>query len=189
MQYNTIIDFKEKDTRIKRIPWYYAPSYLLIWIGLFTAVVYPLFHYLPASVRLSEEETKPGQFVAERAHRILCKLDQMGPKIVGDYMNEIVMVKFLLDEITTIHGVMLSELYELEVDVQRASGAYLHWEMINMYQAVQNVVVKLSSKSSNSTSYLLINSHYDTKPGSVGKSGISSPNLWLTCNSILSRHW
>lgn len=169
MQYNTIIELKEKDTRIKRLPWYYAPSYLLIWIALFIAVVYPLFNYLPASVSLSEEETKPGQFVAERAHRILCKLDQMGPKIVGDYMNEIVMVNFLLDEITAINRVMRSELYELEVDVQKASGAYLHWEMINMYQAVQNVVVKLSSKSSNSTSYLLINSHYDTKPGSVGK--------------------
>jgi len=67
---------------------------------------------------------------------------------------------------------MRSDIYEMEVDVQRASGAYLHWEMINMYQAVQNVIVKLSTKSSNSTSYLLINSHYDTKPGSVGKSGI-----------------
>lgn len=169
MHYNTVIDLVEKDTRIKRIPWYYAPTYLVIWVGLFSAVVYPLFHYLPTGIKVNEEETKPGQFVAERAQRILSKLDQMGPKIVGDDMNENIMVNFLLDEIAIIHDLMLSELYDLEVDVQKASGAYLHWEMINMYQAVQNVVVKLSSKNSNSTSYLLINSHYDTKPGSVGK--------------------
>lgn len=169
MQYNSIIDLMEKDTRVKRLPWYYAPSYLLIWVALFSAVVIPLFNHLPTSVRVNEEENKPGQFVAERAYGILAKLDAMGPKIVGDEMNEKTMVKFMLDEIETIRAVMLKELYDLEVDVQKASGAYLHWEMINMYQAVQNVIVKLSSKGSNSTSYMLINSHYDTKPGSVGK--------------------
>lgn len=185
MQYNSIIDLMEKDTRVKRLPWYYAPSYLLFWVGLFTAVVIPLFNHLPTSVRVNEEENSPGQFVAERAYRILAKLDTMGPKIVGDEMNEKTMVKFMLDEIETIRVVMLKDLYDMEVDVQKASGAYLHWEMINMYQAVQNVIVKLSSKTSNSTSYLLINSHYDTKPGSVGKSKLNTLSVHCITNCTL----
>ncbi|EDW01016.1 endoplasmic reticulum metallopeptidase 1 [Drosophila grimshawi] len=165
---NTIILVSEKDTLHKQLPWYYAPSFLLFWVALFFAVVFPLFYSLPTPVNLAEETSKPGQFVAERAQQKLLELDRMGPKIVGDEMNEKTMVEFMLKEIDTVRSVMRHDLYEMEVDVQRASGAYLHWEMINMYQAVQNVVVKLSTKSSNSTSYLLINSHYDTKPGSVG---------------------
>ncbi|XP_064543535.1 endoplasmic reticulum metallopeptidase 1-like [Drosophila montana] len=165
---NTIIELTEKDHPKKQLPWYYAPSFLLLWVALFFAVVFPLFNSLPTPVKIEEEATKPGQFVAERAQYILLELDRLGPKIVGDEMNEKTMVEFMLREIEAVRGEMRQDLYDLEVDVQRASGAYIHWEMINMYQAVQNVVVKLSTKSSNSTSYLLINSHYDTKPGSVG---------------------
>ncbi|XP_062134527.1 endoplasmic reticulum metallopeptidase 1-like [Drosophila sulfurigaster albostrigata] len=165
---NTIIEWIEKDKRTKPLPWYYAPSYLFIWVALFFAVVFPLFNYLPTAIKIEEEASKPGQFVAERAQQILLELDRMGPKIVGDEMNEKTMVEFLLNKIELVRQVMRTDIYELEVDVQRASGAYLHWEMINMYQAVQNVIVKLSTRSSNSTSYLLINSHYDSKPGSVG---------------------
>ncbi|EDW47547.1 GM21369 [Drosophila sechellia] len=40
--------------------------------------------------------------------------------------------------------------------------------MWNMYQGIQNVIVKLSTKESQSESYLLINSHFDSKPGSPG---------------------
>lgn len=38
----------------------------------------------------------------------------------------------------------------------------------NMYQGIQNVIVKLTTKESQSDSYLLINSHFDSKPGSPG---------------------
>jgi len=79
------------------------------------------------------------------------------------------MVEFLLGEISKVRDEMRNDLYDMEVDVQRSSGSFLHWQMINMYQGIQNVVVKLSSKSSNSTSYLLVNSHYDSKPSSVGR--------------------
>ncbi|ALC41588.1 CG13160, partial [Drosophila busckii] len=164
---STIIELNA-EKRQKAIPWYYAPTYLLFWLALFFAVVVPLFNYLPTAVRESEESTKPGEFVAERAQKLLLVLDRMGPKIVGDEMNEKTMVDWMLREVDKVRQVMREDLYEIEVDVQRASGAYLHWEMINMYQAVQNVVVKVSTKSSNSSNYLLINSHTDTKPGSVG---------------------
>jgi len=166
---DTLIKLKEKDGTPKRLEWYYAPVYLLFWVGLFFAVCYPLFNHLPTGVKIEEESNLPGTFVAQRAESILLQLDLMGPKIAGDYVTEVLMVEFLLAEISKVREEMRDDLYEMEVDVQRSSGAFLHWQMINMYQGIQNVVVKLSSKSSNSTSYLLVNSHYDSKPSSVGK--------------------
>ncbi|KAH8301329.1 hypothetical protein KR059_000274 [Drosophila kikkawai] len=63
---------------------------------------------------------------------------------------------------------MRSDLYELEVDVQSPTGGYVFIDMVNMYQGIHNVIVKLSSKSSRSESYLLLNSHFDSKPSSPG---------------------
>ncbi|XP_002138481.3 endoplasmic reticulum metallopeptidase 1-like [Drosophila pseudoobscura] len=165
---DTRIDLNEKDRPPKQLPWYYGPVYLLFWVGLFFAVVYPLFNHLPTGVKVEEESAKAGKFVAQRAETTLLKIDLMGPKIAGDYVTEVLMVQLLLEEIEKVRQEMRQDLYELEVDVQRAQGAFLHWQMINMYQGIQNVVVKLSAKSSNSTSYLLVNSHYDSKPSSVG---------------------
>ncbi|KAH8320558.1 hypothetical protein KR067_005281, partial [Drosophila pandora] len=161
-------DLREKNKSQKRLAWYYAPVYLLFWVGLFFAVVHPLFNHLPTGVKLEEESDLPNTFIAQRAESLLLKLDLMGPKIAGDYVTEVLMVELLLEEIEKVRQAMRSDLYDLEVDVQRSSGAFLHWQMINMYQGIQNVVVKLSCKSSNSSSYLLVNSHYDSKPSSVG---------------------
>ncbi|KAH8400960.1 hypothetical protein KR009_002177, partial [Drosophila setifemur] len=163
-----LIDVMEKKKDSKQLSWYYAPVYLLCWVGLFFAVVYPLFNHLPTGIKLEEESNMPNTFIAQRAESLLIKMDLMGPKIAGDYVTEVLMVDLLLDEISKVSQQMRHDLYELEVDVQKSSGAFLHWQMINMYQGIQNVVVKLSSKSSNSTSFLLVNSHYDSKPSSVG---------------------
>ncbi|EDV56334.2 endoplasmic reticulum metallopeptidase 1 [Drosophila erecta] len=166
---DTLLELKQKAERFsKQLEWYYSPAYLLFWVGLFFAVSYPLFNYLPTGVKIEEEANLPGTFVAQRAESILIQLDLMGPKIAGDYVTEVEMVQFLLGEISKVREEMRNDLYEMEVDVQRSSGSFLHWQMVNMYQGIQNVVVKLSSKSSNSTSYLLVNSHYDSKPSSVG---------------------
>ncbi|KAH8275871.1 hypothetical protein KR026_003392 [Drosophila bipectinata] len=162
------LDLKERTKSIKMLAWYYAPVYLLFWVGLFFAVVYPIFNHLPTGVKLEEESDLPNTFIAQRAESLLLKLDLMGPKIAGDYVTEVLMVELLLEEIGKVRQVMKSDLYDLEVDVQRSSGAFLHWQMVNMYQGIQNVVAKLSCKSSNSSSYLLVNSHYDSKPSSVG---------------------
>ncbi|XP_030558012.1 endoplasmic reticulum metallopeptidase 1-like [Drosophila novamexicana] len=156
-----------KNLRAK-LPWYYAPAFLLFWLALFFAVVIPLFNRLPDSVTIAEESLKPGEFVAERAQQLLYSFDSIGPKVVGSVANEKLTVDFLLGEVENVRTAMRSDLYELEVDVQQSSGAYMHWNMVNMYQAVQNVVVKLSTRSSTSESYLLLNSHFDSKPSSPG---------------------
>ncbi|XP_068151368.1 endoplasmic reticulum metallopeptidase 1-like [Drosophila tropicalis] len=166
---NTIVElFAGNTKRHRQLPWYFAPAFLLLWLALFYAVVQPLFNHLPKGIRIDEESAKPGQFVAERAHDLLLEIDAMGPRVVGDVANEVTIVEFLLNEIENIRSAMREDLYEMEVDVQRASGSYVIKGMTNVYQGVQNVIVKLSSRNSNSTAQLLLNSHYDSKPGATG---------------------
>jgi len=158
---------KEKELK-RRLPWYYAPSFLLLWVALFFAVVLPLFYRLPERITIADEPLKPGEFVAERAQKILYEFDRIGPKVVGSIANEVTTVAFLLNEVEKIRREMHSDLFDLEVDVQQPSGSYVVGTMTSIYQGIQNVVVRLSTTSSNSSSYLLINSHFDTKPGSPG---------------------
>ncbi|XP_032306537.1 endoplasmic reticulum metallopeptidase 1 [Drosophila ananassae] len=165
---NLIIEVDGERRPTKRFAWYYAPTYLLFWVGLFFAVIYPLFQNLPTGLKISQESDNPGKFVAERAQAQLLEISLLGPRLVGDTPNEVTVVKYLLDEIEKIRLLMREDLYEMEVEVQRVSGSYVIKGFTNHYQAVQNVLVKLSTKSSNSTNYLLVNSHYDTKPGAPG---------------------
>ena len=151
-----------------RVGWYYAPTFLLFWLALFFAVVVPVFFNLPKGLTLNNEHENPGKFIGERAQRILLDFDMIGPKVTGSHANENTTVQLLIDEVEKIRQVMQHDLYDLELDIQVVSGAYLHWSMVNMYQALQNVVVKLSCKNSSSQNYLLINSHFDSKPGSPG---------------------
>ncbi|XP_002138480.2 endoplasmic reticulum metallopeptidase 1 [Drosophila pseudoobscura] len=151
-----------------RLAWYYAVAFLLLWVALFYAVVIPLFHRLPEKITIAQESLKPGEFVVERAQNMLYQFDRIGPKVVGSVANEVTTVAFLVDAVDNIRREMRSDLYELEVDVQQPSGAFTIGTMTSMYHGIHNVVVKLSSKSSNSSSYLLLNSHFDSKPSSPG---------------------
>ncbi|XP_017039083.1 endoplasmic reticulum metallopeptidase 1-like [Drosophila ficusphila] len=158
---------KEKELR-RKLPWYYAPTFLLLWVALFYAIVLPLFYRLPDRITIADEPLKPGEFVAERAQKVLYEFDRIGPKVVGSVANEVTTVAFLLNEVEKIRQEMRTDLYDLELDVQQPTGSYVVGTMTSIYQGIQNVVVKLSTSSSNSSSYLLINSHFDTKPGSPG---------------------
>ncbi|EDV36214.1 uncharacterized protein Dana_GF12847 [Drosophila ananassae] len=154
--------------RTQRPSWYYAPTFILLWVGIFYAVVIPLYNYLPDRVTFSEESWKPGQFVGERAQKQLYVYDRIGPKVTGSYANEITTVEFLVNEVEKVRAEMQTDLYELEVDVQSPTGSYVFVDMVNMYQGIHNVVVKLSPKGSPSQAYLLLNSHFDSKPTSPG---------------------
>ncbi|XP_030376828.1 endoplasmic reticulum metallopeptidase 1-like isoform X2 [Scaptodrosophila lebanonensis] len=146
----------------------YAPGFLLFWVTLFFALVIPLFNRLPEGLTIEDESHNKGAFIAERAQKLLYEYDVIGPKVVGSHENENVTVALLRSEIDSIRQVMLTGMFEMEVDVQQVSGAYMRSSIVNMYQGVQNVVVKLSCKVSTSNSYLLVNSHFDSKPGSPG---------------------
>ncbi|XP_017150804.1 endoplasmic reticulum metallopeptidase 1-like [Drosophila miranda] len=152
-------------------PWYFEAGFLLFWATLFLAIVVPLFYRLPTP--LTVHDTNQDVFIAERAHKTLAGLANIGTKVVGSQGNEVYTVQFLLAELELIKQQVLLEYYDIEIDVQIASGSYIHWTMINMYQGVQNIVIKLSPKGSTSETYLLVNSHFDSKPTSpsVGDAG------------------
>nr|XP_017033140.1 endoplasmic reticulum metallopeptidase 1-like [Drosophila kikkawai] len=160
------LSLKKESVGRQRLSWHYAPSFLLLWLSLFFAIVIPLYNRLPDKINASEESVKPGEFVAERAMSQLYVYDRIGPKVTGSYANEVKTVAFLLNEVEKIKEQMLSDLYEIEVDVQTPSGGFSFGSMVSMYQGIQNIVVKLNAKQSQSENYLLINSHFDSKPGS-----------------------
>ncbi|XP_052839792.1 endoplasmic reticulum metallopeptidase 1-like [Drosophila gunungcola] len=162
------LSLRKGHVRHRRLSWYHAPSFLLLWLALFYAIVIPLYYRLPDRVTVARESLSPGEFVAERAQRQLHTYDRIGPKVTGSYANEVTTVAFLVNETEKIRAEMRSDLYELEVDVQSPTGGYVFNDMVNMYQGIHNVIVKLSVKSSQSESYLLLNSHFDSKPGSPG---------------------
>lgn len=148
--------------------WYWAPVFIAFWFLLFYLAVIPSFHYLPETITIEQEANNPGRFIGERAENTLLRLTKIGPKVVGSPANEQSAVAFLLAEIAKVRSEARLDLYNIEEDVQIASGNYVLWKMVNCYQSIQNVVVKVSAKNSNSTAALLINSHYDTVPGSAG---------------------
>ncbi|XP_016953643.2 endoplasmic reticulum metallopeptidase 1 isoform X1 [Drosophila biarmipes] len=147
-----------------RGPWYLASGFLLFWALLFFAVVIPLFYHLPKGLTL--EDASKGVFIAERAQNHLYEFDEIGTKVVGSEGNEIKTVDYLMSLVIEIQESCLDEYFDVEVDLQEVSGSYIHWTMINQYQGVQNIVIKLSPKNSTSEAYLLVNSHFDSKPTS-----------------------
>ncbi|KAH8233794.1 hypothetical protein KR026_012471, partial [Drosophila bipectinata] len=147
-----------------QLPWYFAGGVVLFWALLFVSVVKPLFYRLPEPQTL--EDAPNGGFIAERAYANLYEFGAIGTKVVGSDNNEIKTVAFLLKEINLIKDNLNTDLFELEIDVQRAYGAYVKWNLVNMYQGIQNVVVKLSPKGSTSENYVLVNSHFDSQPTS-----------------------
>jgi len=129
------------------------------------AISIPASHRLPRPLTIEDEAKHPDQFIAERAENNLRELVSLGPRVVGSRQNEMAALKLLSQKMQKIRS---GSANEIEVDVQVASGSYVHWSMVNMYQSIQNIVVKISPKGSNSTTYLLVNSHYDSVPAGPG---------------------
>ncbi|XP_070069647.1 endoplasmic reticulum metallopeptidase 1-like isoform X2 [Drosophila takahashii] len=153
-----------KRLRNPRGPCFLASGFYLFWLLLFLAVVVPLFHRVPGPKSI--EDASKGVFIAQRAMDNLYNLVKIGPKVVGSENNEIKTVQFLLKELALIEENVLDDLFDIEVDLQEVSGSYIHWTMVNKYQGVQNIVIKLSPKNCTSETYLLVNSHFDSKPTS-----------------------
>lgn len=162
-KYHIDVDFEVP----KKINWYYAPLLAAFWLVIYLAVVVTQIDHLPKAIHGAEEHKYPDKFISERAELTLMGLARIGPKVVGSVANEVTAVEFLKNEISKIQQ-QASDYFEFELDVQIASGSYMHWSMINMYQSIQNVVVKMKAKDSTSDNYVLINSHYDSVPGSPG---------------------
>lgn len=117
----------------------------------------------------------PTRFVSERAYDHVAYLaDEIGFRVAGSANNEILAVKYIIDQIEQIKGNKSDEI-ELVYDLEMNDGHFLRtskmYEVINLYRGVQNIVVKLSSKKvaeANEKNYILLNSHFDTVPMSPG---------------------
>lgn len=151
----------------KKIKWYWAPAYIGFWLLLYVAISIPAANHLPRPLNIKDEAKHPDRFIAERAEINLQNLVAVGSRVTGSRQNEIDAVKVLTSTVQKIKE-ELGPVHEIEVDVQVATGSYIHWGAVNMYQAIQNIVVKLSPKGSNSTTYLLVNSHFDSVPAGPG---------------------
>lgn len=149
-----------------RAAWYFGIGFLLFWVLLFFAIVIPLFYRLPTA--LDVEDGKAGDFIGNRAYNTLNNLVNIGVRLAGSEANENKAVAFLLKEISDIQKNLLDDYFTLEVDVQATTGSHAYSNLLESYNNVNNVVVKLSPKNSKSESYLLVNSHYDTVPTSPG---------------------
>jgi len=97
----------------------------------------------------------------------LKSLVALGPRVVGSRENELEAVGIISTRMRTLRAER-SAVHDIEIDVQVASGSYIHWGAVNMYQSIQNIVVKISPKGSKSKTWVLVNSHYDTVPAGPG---------------------
>ncbi|KAH8416046.1 hypothetical protein KR222_007212, partial [Zaprionus bogoriensis] len=145
-----------------KVPWYFASGFLLFWLLLFFAVVIPFFYRLPTALTMEDAENHV--FIAERAYKDLYTISNIGTKMVGSKENEVKAVEFLLQRLNQIKEDALKDYFDIEIDVSQASGQFVYSELIIMYQGVQNIAVKLTPKNCTSESYLLVNSHFDSKP-------------------------
>ncbi|EDW61967.2 endoplasmic reticulum metallopeptidase 1 [Drosophila virilis] len=154
-----------------KVPWYFASGFLLFWGLLFFAIVIPFFYRLPTA--LTMEDANKSEFIAERAYKTLYTLSNIGAKMLGSRENEIEAVQYLLKELNQIKEDSLKDYFDFEIDLSQVSGAFALKTSLRMYQGVQNIAVKLTPKNTTSESYLLVNSHFDSKPAtpSAGDAG------------------
>lgn len=93
--------------------------------------------------------------------------------MLGSNGNEIEAVQFLMKELNQIKEEALRDYFDMEIDLSQASGTFALKHSLRVYQGVQNIAVKLTPRNSTSESYLLVNSHFDSKPAtpSAGDAG------------------
>lgn len=141
---------------------------LILIVTTFVAVIV-IDKKLPYAIKETEEWKYPNRFIAERSRNFLVKLTDLGPRLAGSDVNEVHAVNLLVKEIESIIS-SANAVHNIELDVQRASGAYSLQFLDGLtiaYHDMQNVVVKFGSKN-NSPHSLLINCHFDSAIDSPG---------------------
>lgn len=161
---------KKTNKYILPIPTLYLVGLLGFLVSIFFITVF-VESQLPTPLHVSEAPLYPDRFISERAMKHLIRLTDIGPRTTGSYENEVVAIKFFMDEIQSIISTA-KPVHKVEVDIQKTSGAFpltFLDGMTNVYKNVQNVIVRVSSQASPSAHSLLLNCHFDTVSGSPGK--------------------
>lgn len=76
-------------------------------------------------------------------------------------------IQFLINEVQRII-ITANAAHMIEYDVQVASGSFPLFSMTSVYQGIQNFIVKVSPANRITHACLLLNSHFDSVPGSFG---------------------
>lgn len=127
---------------------------------------------LPMPLNISDETFNPDRFIAERARSVLEEFSDLGPKVAGSYVNEVMAVHFLTLRIN--HTIsQANPVHKISYDLQKPTGSFSiphkGSEIMYHYSGVQNIVVKIGPHSPVNGS-LLINCHFDSVPISPGAS-------------------
>merc|ERR1719319_702020 len=140
-------------------------------VGLFLVVV-AMDRRLPAALTLDDLAAQPEAFIEERARRHLRALTSIGARPAGSYENEVLAVKLLQRELTSI-AARANPIHKLSIDIQKPRGSFnLQFVdgLTHSYRNIQNVVAKLESGPLPAKDALLVNCHFDSVPSSPGAS-------------------
>lgn len=114
------------------------------------------------------------RFVTNRAFKNLEVLSNIGPRVTGNYENEVLAVQYLKQEINEIIYSSPKQYNEILYDLQIVSGCFtLNLKGVTKttcYQNIQNIVIKLKPLIfTNVSETILLNCHFDSVPTSPGK--------------------
>ena len=154
---------------------YGIPHALLIFtfIAAFSYAVFASETFLPTSKSISSPDH---EFSGDRARKHLVDITNLGARPTGSYENDIKAVKVIVEGISKIKT-NAKEGFEMEIDVQTTSGslAFVREGLIPIgyttaYNNITNILVKVTSKKSKSSSFILVNAHFDTVMNTEGAS-------------------
>ncbi|XP_022429380.1 endoplasmic reticulum metallopeptidase 1 [Delphinapterus leucas] len=112
-----------------------------------------------------------GEFDARQARDYLEHITSIGPRTTGSPENEILTVRYLLEQIKLIE-VQSNSLHRISVDVQRPTGSFsidFLGGFTSYYDNITNVVVKLEPRDG-AQHAVLANCHFDSVANSPGAS-------------------
>ncbi|XP_036289899.1 endoplasmic reticulum metallopeptidase 1 isoform X2 [Pipistrellus kuhlii] len=113
----------------------------------------------------------PREFDARQARDHLEHITSIGPRTTGSPENEILTVRYLLEQIKLIE-VQSNSLHKISVDVQRPTGSFsidFLGGFTSYYDNITNVVVKLEPREG-AQHAVLANCHFDSVANSPGAS-------------------
>uniref|UniRef100_A0A1B0CYJ4 FXNA-like protease n=1 Tax=Phlebotomus papatasi TaxID=29031 RepID=A0A1B0CYJ4_PHLPP len=149
------------------IPSWTAPLILAVVLGAFVGIHF-LYYALPAPLTLDDEVIYPHRFIAERAEMHTRNLTDLGVRVGGSPANDYSAVNHLFEELERIAMRAGSAAHRMDLEVQKVDeGAF------ELPFSIHNVVLRMTPSTPNgeySGHCLLVNSHFDTMPDTVGGS-------------------
>lgn len=163
---NNAITVEETKPKQQTISIFWLPAYMILWAVIFLLMLLS-YYTLPTPISIATESSNPNRFIGERAKLLNQELANIGPKVVGSDENELRAVSFLTNEIDKIKAAA-NPIHDIEYNIQKSIGTFELGAVTTYYQGIQNVVVKISPLNRTTEHSLLINTHFDSVPGSPG---------------------